>query len=63
MTSEKAQTFEEKELFKRLCATAHKLADLKVPILVRDNKHVDWLETQITQIEKMGIENFIQHQS
>ena len=32
-------------------------------ILDSEEEHVDWLETQITQIEKMGIENFIQHQS
>ena len=37
--------------------------DLFNSILSSEEGHVDWLETQITQIEKMGIENFIQHQS
>ncbi len=37
--------------------------DLFNLILSSEEGHVDWLETQITQIEKMGIENFIQHQS
>ena len=32
-------------------------------ILTSEEGHVDWLETQLTSIEKMGIENFIQHQS
>ena len=32
-------------------------------ILASEEGHVDWLETQLTSIEKMGIENFIQHQS
>ena len=37
--------------------------DLFNSILSSEEGHVDWLETQITQIEKMGIENFVQHQS
>ena len=37
--------------------------DLFNSILSSEEGHVDWLETQITQIEKMGIENFIQFQS
>ena len=37
--------------------------DLFNSILSSEEGHVDWLETQITQIEKMGIENFIQLQS
>ena len=37
--------------------------DLFNSILSSEEGHVDWLETQITQIEKMGIENFIQPQS
>ena len=32
-------------------------------ILASEEGHVDWLETQLTSIEKMGSENFIQHQS
>ena len=32
-------------------------------ILASEEGHVDWLETQLTSIEKMGVENFIQHQS
>ena len=37
--------------------------DLFNSILSSEEGHVDWLETQIIQIEKMGIENFIQLQS
>ena len=37
--------------------------DLFHSILSSEEGHVDWLETQIIQIEKMGIENFIQLQS
>ena len=32
-------------------------------ILASEEGLVDWLETQLTSIEKMGVENFIQHQS
>ena len=32
-------------------------------ILSSEEGHVDWLETQLTLFEKMGVENFIQHQS
>ena len=32
-------------------------------ILASEEGHVDWLETQLPSIEKMGVENFIQHQS
>ena len=37
--------------------------EICLSILSSEEGHVDWLETQITQIEKWGIENFIQHQS
>ena len=32
-------------------------------ILSSEEEHVDWLETQLGLIEKMGLENFIQSQS
>jgi len=34
--------------------------DLVVDILESEEEHVDWLETNLQLIEKMGLENFIQ---
>jgi bacterioferritin len=34
--------------------------DLFDSILVSEEKHVDWLETQLGLIEKMGLENYVQ---
>jgi len=37
--------------------------DLLVRILHNEEEHVDWLETQFTLIDKIGLPNFIQLQS
>lgn len=37
--------------------------DLFDSILQSEEEHVDWLETQLSLIQKMGLENFVQHSS
>ena len=37
--------------------------DLFDSILVSEEEHVDWLETQLGLIEKMGVENYLQSQA
>ncbi len=37
--------------------------DLMSSILRSEEEHVDWLETQLEQINLMGLENYIQNQS
>ncbi|MDF0605362.1 bacterioferritin [Neisseriaceae bacterium TC5R-5] len=36
--------------------------DLLATILASEEEHVDWLETQLSLIEKIGIENYLQSQ-
>src|SRR5437868_4753592 len=33
--------------------------ELLAPILTESEEHVDWLETQLMRIEKVGIENYL----
>ncbi len=37
--------------------------DLFDKILTNEEEHVDWIETQQTQIEQMGVQNYVQLQS
>ncbi|WP_422365769.1 bacterioferritin [Pelagibius sp.] len=37
--------------------------ELFVDILESEEEHVDWLETNLGLIDKMGLENFVQHHS
>ena len=37
--------------------------DLLSEILEGEEEHVDWIEAQLGLIEKMGLENYVQHQS
>ena len=46
---EKVEDFTSRELFEK--------------ILESEEEHVDWLETQLTRIEQMGLQNYIQLQS
>ena len=34
-------------------------ADLLVTILKMEEDHIDWAEKQLTQIEQMGLENYL----
>jgi len=37
--------------------------DLFAAILASEEEHIDWLETQLDMIDRMGIENYVQLQS
>ena len=37
--------------------------DLLTDILDDEEEHVDWIEAQLGLIEKMGLENYVQHRS
>jgi len=37
--------------------------ELFTSIMKSEEDHVDWLETQLGLIEKMGLENYVQHQT
>lgn len=37
----------------------HATRELLEHILVDEEKHVDWLETQLSQIEQIGVENYL----
>ncbi len=49
MHCEQVQDFTSRELFRT--------------ILDSEEEHIDWLETQLTQIDQMGLQNYIQLQS
>ena len=36
--------------------------ELAAPILVESEEHVDWLETQLFRIDKVGIRNYLAEQ-
>ena len=54
-------------LYNELVALSVRLGDngtreLAAPILVESEEHVDWLETQLYRIEKVGIQNYLAEQ-
>ena len=54
-------------LYNELVALSVSLGDnatreLVAPILVESEEHVDWLETQLYRIEKVGIQNYLSEQ-
>lgn len=54
-------------LYNQLVELSVKLGDngtreLAAPILTESEEHVDWLETQLYRIEKVGIENYLAEQ-